>query len=384
MSAIESTGFAVSEAPSIADAVAEAVAGAKVDAPSIAFISCTVDRPPEDVQAEFAKALPGVALHGVTSSGAVLSLDGPRPAGIGCLLIKAAEGALAAASDMSGDAAAAATVLKAKVANPKAVIIAATPGTEEKAIMDVEGVFGCDVQIFGGTAADNTVEGNWRVMSTEGCSATGISLVAVGQGVQFGASMIGPYQPTAKMATATKTDGRRVHEINGMPAADWALDWIGDDVAEQYAKGGLILASTAFRPVSIKQPSGEYVTGHLAAMGGEEKFVDFFVPIPEGSELTVMEAGDGPSTGYEAALAAAYDQAVAAGAADPRAGLLIYCGGMAIAVGDQLGAGLTGSIKGKAGDVPILGMTCFGEQGCLPVAKKNTQNNLSVGFILLG
>ena len=36
----------------------------------------------------------------------------------------------------------------------------------------------------------------------------------------------------------------------------------------------------------------------------------------------------------------------------PKAGLLVYCGGMAIAVGDKLGEGLSGPLVGKAAGVP--------------------------------
>jgi hypothetical protein len=55
------------------------------------------------------------------------------------------------------------------------------------------------------------------------------------------------------------------------------------------------------------------VTAHLAALGDEEKFVDFFSPIPQGSKLIVMDSADGPSTGYASALATAFDTASASG-----------------------------------------------------------------------
>ena len=34
--------------------------------------------------------------------------------------------------------------------------------------------------------------------------------------------------------------------------------------------------------------------------------VTFFTPVPEGSEVVVMDSGTGPATGYAGALAAAY------------------------------------------------------------------------------
>ena len=60
----------------------------------------------------------------------------------------------------------------------------------------------------------------------------------------------------------------------------------------------------------------------------------------------LLDAGDGPATGYAAALSKAYDAAstieLGLGRTDtienPIAGVLIYCGGMSIAVGDNLDA----------------------------------------------
>ena len=134
--------------------------------------------------------------------------------------------------------------------------------------------------------------------------------------------------------------------------------------------------------------SPEYVTCHCAAFGGEEKYVDFFTPIPEGSELVVMESGDGPSTGYASALSDAFDAAKSYGSMkgkDPTAGMLVFCGGIAIAVGDNLDSGLSSDeFASKFEGIPMMGMTCFGEQARLSKAKKNVQRNLSVGVVLFG
>ena len=187
---------------------------------------------------------------------------------------------------------------------------------------------------------------------------------------------------------ATRAEGRRVFEIDGGPAKDWAYAWLGDDVKQAYEEGGLVLPQTAQRPIGISDAAapGEVRTLHLAALGGAgETYVDFFAPVPESSTLTVMDAGDGPATGYSRALSEAFDEAKRElGGADAKAGLLIFCGGMAIAVGDALDTGLTdeGFVSRTRG-VELLGMTCFGEQACLP-SRTNVQRNLSVGLILFG
>merc|ERR1719491_253241 len=96
-----------------------------------------------------------------------------------------------------------------------------------------------------------------------------------------------------------------------------------------------------------------------------------------GDELVVMDSGDGPSTGYAACLADAYDQAVAQLPKAPRAGLLYYCGGMSIAVGENLQKGLSDEkLTTRADKLPLLGMTVFGEQCCMKECG-NVQRNLS-------
>jgi len=382
-------GFGSSSSEATKDAVAEAVMKASEGisgTPSIAFVSCTVSRDVEEVRTEFSKQL-SCPISGITSSGGLLAKNETIGNAVGCLLVTSSKKGDYEISydEKSGEDAA--KRLKEKMAKPQVILMFSTPGAEEDIIGNINELFP-GVPVYGGTAADDKLAGDWRVMNRDASSATGVSLVGIASGVKVGASMLGPYTETDKKVVATKTDGRRVFEIDGKPAADWALEWLGDGIKEQYEEGGLVLPQTAQSPLGIKQASGEYVTNHLAAFGGKEKFIDFFAPIPEGSELVVMDSGDGPDTGYGAAFAQAYDVALVQGSmkgSSPAAGILIFCGGMAIAVGDNMNQGLSHEgFVSKIDGLPMLGMTCFGEQGNLPEAMTNVQRNLSCGMILLG
>merc|ERR1719401_85454 len=96
-----------------------------------------------------------------------------------------------------------------------------------------------------------------------------------------------------------------------------------------------------------------------------------------------MDAGDGPGTGYAKCLAATYDQAITwGGIAKPKAGVLLYCGGMSIAVGDALGKGLSSTaFCDRVKSLPLLGLTVFGEQAAMKGCG-NVQRNLSMGMLL--
>jgi len=393
-----------------------------VPTPSIAFVSTDSSRDVAEVQRELVRQLPpGTEVHGVTSAKSLLTVgerSGGTTAGgaVGCLVLYVGDdddtaavpddvpvpasrrGGFATAFDAAGDGAAAAQALRGRMADPQAILMGTVPGQEEGVLAALSAVFPA-VPVYGGTAADNAMDGRWHVLSADGCSGTGVSLVGVGRDIKFAASMIGRYVPTSKRGIATRTEGRRVLEMDGAPADDWMYGWLGDDVKAQFEHGGLILNQTACHPLGIRQASGEYVTNHLASFGGDanwtgfdswSSWVEFYAPIPQGSELVVMKSreGEGPSTGYRAELIDAYDTAREGGTlrgSEPVAGILIVCGGMAIATGNGLDRGLTDQeLSSKLEGVPMLGMTCFGEQGHLPKAKCNVQRNLSTGMILFG
>ena len=65
--------------------------------------------------------------------------------------------------------------------------------------------------------------------------------------------------------------------------------------------------------------------------------------------------------GITSALWDAYDKAKAQGSldvSDPKARMLVFCGRMAIAVGDQLDSGLTSpGFLSKVDGLPLMGMT---------------------------
>mmetsp|Transcript_34829 Transcript_34829/g.74219 ORF Transcript_34829/g.74219 Transcript_34829/m.74219 type:complete len:389 (+) Transcript_34829:165-1331(+) len=385
-------GFGSSSLESCRDAAEAAVNAAKEglgdSKPSIAFISTTAKRDLGAVLGSLNSFLGDTPIHGLTSSGAVLTSGGSVANGLGVLLLSSDDPEAFATAYDPEDGAAAVASLKSKMEGPQAILMSATPGAEEAIVDALRDAFP-DVPVFGGTAADDDLSGQWKVMTNGKSSQKGVSLVGIGTSVQFGASMEGPYTTNEeKVVEATKTEGRRVYEIDGKPAADYFYEFLGDEVKEQYENGGLVLPQTAHKPIGIKQvvdKDFEYITAHLAAFSGSDgTYVDFFVPVPEGSKLVMMESGDGPATGYGEAMKDALQHAKSAmgEGSEPKAGLMVFCGGMAIAVGDKLDSGIATVAPGV--EFPLMGMTCFGEQGPLPVSRKNVQRNLSTGFVLFG
>ena len=286
-------------------------------------------------------------------------------------------------------------------------------------------------RIYGATAADNELDGSWKVLTGGGAKDGGVALVAVMDGVKFGASMLDGnemYTPTGKLATVTKvtgetgslTGGREVLEIDYKPALDTLEGWYGVGTGD-------VLGATAGIPLCTKNQRYrgadiEYLPAHCSTLDPEGRSASFFAPLMPGqqvappppppqtahlappplppltpraalaSQIVLMDAGDGPATGYAASLSKAYDAAstieLGLGRTDtienPIAGVLIYCGGMSIAVGDNLDAGLSdAAFVERVEGLPLLGITAFGEQAPMKAGPtSNKQRNLSVGMLL--
>ena len=62
---------------------------------------------------------------------------------------------------------------------PRMLLLHATPGFEERILAGVRDVFGKDVPVYGGSAADNTLSGNWRVFANGTVCDEGFLLVGL-------------------------------------------------------------------------------------------------------------------------------------------------------------------------------------------------------------
>lgn len=381
-----STGFGLSQLEDTGAAVMEAVRAAKVSVPSpvVALVTCAVSRPVPVVFDAVSSLLPAVSIHGATTCASPLTTSGSAPGGVAVLLLGDADVATAASSASEGGFAAgrqAAERLARKMGGTEKVanvILQATPGIEEDVLKGVADVLGT-TPVFGGSAADDTVEGNWRLMNSEtGVMEGGVSLVGLGADVGFGACLLPPYTAGEKEAKITGASGRSIQTLNGRRAADVLREWVGESIDTQAREGGNVIVECAAFPLGVRKENGAFVGIHAAEIDASGA-VGLFAEVSEGETLTVMDKmGEGDSaTAAKIGLEQAYQTAVKNGKlSDPKAGLLIYCGGLSIAVGDQLDASLE-ALKGKP---PMLGMTAFGEQG--NVDGCNVHSNLAVGIAL--
>lgn len=379
-SILESTDEAVSAAMN------EASQALSPNTPTVAIVLTTVDRPISQVQSALAKHLKDVPIHAATSCAATLTNDGPQSNAVSIMLLHA-PGHLAVASapitdmDSPADAAQTAAVQLSKSLNGDVsnILLFASPGTEETVLATLSDTFP-STEIFGGSAADNTVEGNWSIYDGESSFSDGLSLLGMTSSIKFAAKLVPPYEPGDVSAEISAACGRCVETLNGKPAAEVINQWVGPSIDEKAKTGGTIIVECATTPLGVERSNGEYVGIHAAEIipGGA---VGLFAEVSEGERLVKMEkmGKSDSATAASLGLERAYNEAMKKGdIQNPKAGIFTYCGGLSIAVGNDLAKSLEG-LKNKA---PLLGMTAFGEQGCFNGV--NVHSNLAVGMGLFG
>lgn len=391
-------GAGHSDAQDTAEAVRAAVQSARQrlgdTAPGLALVAATVDHDAARVHEAFRAALPGVPIHGSTTSLGVLTgggvVMGPS-GGVGVLLFGGSRGTafsvgssdLAAGAREAGRRAAAEIKRRGPAGKqPRLLFIAATPGREEEILAGIADELP-GVPVFGGSAADHAIEGAWSIFTDGGAQREGVTLAALwGEGVKLGAAIEGPYQPTDKRARVTASNGRSIQTLDGRPATEVLHGWIGDAIADQVREGGNLLMQTALSPIGIAH-GGEKEPFYLLlhpAQAHPEGGVDVFANAPEGATLCLMSGSEDSLVDIMDRLVDRCLSEANIEAKDAQGAFLIYCAGCAGAVGGRI-EDVLARLRARLGDVPVLGLCTFGEQGYVP-GVGNVHSNLSVSLVI--
>ena len=268
---------------------------------------------------------------------------------------------------------------------PDLVWISATPGAEEEVLAGIEEVVGTDIPIIGGSAADNTVDGDWFVFSSDGAAESGVVVSVLFPSRPISLAYQSGYSPTAAIGTVTKAKGRNIVEIEGRPAMEVYEEWTGGAVRAARAGSVPILSESTFWPMGRKVSHLSDVPFYLLAhpaMAHEDGSMDLFAGVAEGEELTLM-SGTRESLTERAGRVATLARRTGDLDGAPIAGaLMIYCGGCMLSVRDQLDVVVDG-VSNALGDAPFLGAFTFGEQGAL-MRVGNRHGNLMISCIVFG
>ena len=147
--------------------------------------------------------------------------------------------------------------VKGKDVEPDYFFMTASPAEEEEYMKGIQDVIG-EVPVFGGSAADNTVEGKWSIICKDKVFSDGCAIAIFFADNEMKNIYTGGYKETNNVGIITKLSSiRTLAEIDGVPAVKKYAEWTGKSIDS--LMGSNLLAETIFAPLGVKDPIGNVI-----------------------------------------------------------------------------------------------------------------------------
>lgn len=362
-------------------------------APEIVFAFYGESHNDSVILERLAAAFPDTPVIGGTSSGGVIGAGRtPTRTDIGVLAIHDAGGDYGVGSALIGADARVAgrEATEAALRNcdcegivPSLVWVFQPPGSEEAVLQGIQDVIENRCPVVGGSAGDDTVAGNWRQLSNEGASATKVSVAVLFPTNALSAVFQSGYAPTGQSGIVTKSRGRTIVSIDDQPAAQIYDQWRGGGMLEAQAREGSILGASALAPLGVPSRSVAGITQHRLvhpARISDDGSLEVFAAVNVGEKVELMSGS--PDSLASRAGRVLEDAVAMLPVPDSFAGgLLIYCGGCAMSLGDRMST-MTAAVEKAGQGQPIIGACTFGEQGV--IGDECVHGNLMVSAVAFG
>ena len=260
-----------------------------------------------------------------------------------------------------------------KTCAPDYFYMAASPAEEEFYLRGITKVIG-RVPFFGGSAADNSIEGKWLLYADGKFFADGCIAAFFYGGPKMCNLFTGAYRETDDFGIITKVDGyRKLVEIDGVPAAEKYMAWRGLD--REAVSGGNLLVTTITSPLGVKDRLGRLIAIRHPMNGNEDGSFDVGANLAEKTvvirmEATVDELIDSTGNTLKALIEKTPGK--------PLAFHLVHCGGRRAGIGDRIDE-VAKQLKEAAGGVPFITEFTFGEYG-FEADDCNTTGGLMLSF----
>lgn len=279
---------------------------------------------------------------------------------------------------------AAQTLTQALGQRPDALLLHATPGFEERLVEGIADAFdGTPPPAYGGSAADDDLSGRWSVFLGRESTRDGFVLAALASPRPLLGSFVSGYVAGREKGRVTRAMGRVVWEIDGKPAAEVYDGWTRGSIRSAIdAGGGVILQTTTLRPVGRELDRVGNVPRFLLSHPHEVRRdggLTFFTEVAVGDEVAIM-LGSADSLVDRTAQAAG--RALGRASSTARGGILVFCGGCVMALGDAVND-VGGRFQRSIGGAPFVGAATYGEIGCFPgPTPTNRHGNLMCDALL--
>lgn len=353
------------------------------------FTSCVQD---QDKLMEGAKSILGdVPIIGCTSSAALCTQDGylNKETGYSGMMLFGGDLEVVTAGSKKTDetpreigrriAKEAISKLQGKDLEPDYFFMSASPANEEEYMKGIEDIIG-DVPVFGGSAADNTVEGKWSILNDGEAFADGCVLAIFYTNGEMKNLYTGAYHETENAGIITKVEGRRtLVEIDHEPALKKYAEWTGQNVND--IMGGNLLTATITAPLGVKDPIGKVTAIRHPMAGNDDYSMNIGADLVTNTAVIQMENTPEGILKANAETVAKVSELMNT---DINSYFLIHCGGR------RLGLAIAGieekiypEIKKAIPDKEFLMVFTFGEYG-RGDHSSNTVGGLSLSFTAVG
>jgi len=280
------------------------------------------------------------------------------------------------------------------------------PGNEERVLAALQKVVGECVAVFGGSSADDTLEGKWSQISGETATSSGFALLLMWPTVEVFVRLSSLHARTEKSGIVTKVahyqadpkpsdPARTILEIDGKAASEvynaWTNGAILKELGGESLEGNVLSASTNFPIGKLNPNDGGISLVHPANVRAEDGAMDVFADVKVHDKLVCMNA---ETDRLVDSVGGVVQSALRISRFDSKLGgellgaYVVYCGGMMLRVGKRI-HDVAKSIDECLGDVrDWAGCFTFGEQG--PVAcgggggMRNAHGNLMMNILLFG
>ncbi len=335
------------------------------------------------------KSITDAPIIGCTSSGAIIVPEGVLTSGdtgfSGMMTFDAEDLSVGVACSKAGSDARAIgrKVAKAALKNagkmkvPNYFYMVASPKEEEYYLKGIQDVIG-RVKFFGGSAADDTVTGEWSIICEDKIINDGVAVAFFYTNDEMVTEYTGDYKETDHVGIITKvSEDRQLLEIDNVPALTKYMEWTGKSLDE--VAGGNLLAATILNPLGVKSRHGSLLSVCHPMSATDKNVIMLGNKVAKNTAVILLEA---TVDELIKAVGSTINDVNKSMHDDASGYFLVHCGGRKLGIGDRVEE-VHKQIVDKTGGKPFITIFTFGEYGYYDHSA-NTCGGLMLSFTGIG
>ncbi len=262
---------------------------------------------------------------------------------------------------------------------PDFFFMSASPANEEEYLEGIQDVIG-NVPVFGGSAADNTVEGKWSILNDGEAFADGLTIAIFYTKGEMKNLYTGAYHETNNVGVITKVrDERTLVEIDHVPALKKYAEWTGKSV--ESLMGNNLLTETICAPLGVKDPIGKVTAVRHPMFGNDDLSMNIGANLAENT--AVIQLTNTPE-GILKANEETINNLNKLMVSEANSYFLVHCGGRRLGLAlSQIEDKIYPEVKKVIPNKEFLMVFTFGEYG-MGDHSSNTVGGLSLSYTAFG